>query len=434
MTLAAPLRLSLLPRLGADDAIVAAGVEFGSDFTGRPTASLAVYARGAKPELVWRVGLLGFDADGNDRDMSYLVSARDGHIVDRWSNIETIITRPPPPPPPTPCIGIAATGTGKSLYAGSVGIGTTKCGASYELQDMGRGRAFSYDMKNKTSGGSAFTDADNAWGNGSVSDRASAAVDAHYGLAKTFDYFKKVHGRNGVANDGKGVNARVHYGSSYVNAAWVNSCFCINFGDGNTVYAPLVSLDIAGHETSHGITSRTAKLSMSGEPGGLNESTSDIFGSMVEFYAANSADPGDFTIGEKVVIAGAGKALRYMFKPSRDGASYDCWVTGLGTKDAHYTSGIGNHFYYLLSQGAVAPPGYSYTPSQLVCSGPTTLTAIGRAKAEKIWYRALTVYMVSSTNYAGARVATLNAARDLYGLGGTEYKAVAAAWNAVNVN
>ena len=136
MTLAAPLRLSLLPRLGADDAIVAAGVEFGSDFTGRPTASLAVYARGAKPELVWQVGLRGFDADGNDRDMSYLVSARDGHVVERWSNIETIITRPPPPPPPTPCIGIAATGSGKSLYAGSVSIGTTKCGASYELQDM----------------------------------------------------------------------------------------------------------------------------------------------------------------------------------------------------------------------------------------------------------------------------------------------------------
>jgi len=60
--------------------------------------------------------------------------------------------------------------------------------------------------------------------------------------------------------------------------------------------------------------------------------------------------------------------------------------------------------------------------------------AIGRAKAEKIWYRALTVYMTSSTNYKGARAATLSAATDLYGLNSTEYKAVAAAWTAVAVN
>jgi Zn-dependent metalloprotease len=433
MTLSAPLRLSLRPAVSAEDAIVAAGVEFGSDFTGRPGASLAIDARGAKPLLVWQVGLRGNDADGNERDMNYLVSARDGRVVDRWSNIETFtLPGTTPPPPPTPCTGTAASGLGKSLYAGNVAIGTTKCGTSYELQDMARGRGFSYDMKNKTAGGTSFTDADNTWGNNAVSDRASAGVDAHYGVATTFDYYKNVHGRNGVANDGKGVSARVHYGSGYANAAWVDSCFCINFGDGNATYSALVSLDIAGHETSHGVTSRTAKLVYSGESGALNEATSDIFGSMVEFYASNGADPGDYTIGEKVVAGGG--ALRYMFKPSRDGASFDCWFTGIGQKNAHYTSGVGNHFYYLLAQGAVSPPGYSYTPAQLVCNGNTALTAIGRAKAEKIWYRALTVYMTSNTNYAGARTATLNAAKDLYGLNGTEYKAVAAAWSAVSVN
>jgi len=434
LTLAAPLRLSLRPRLSADDAVVSAGVEFGSDFIGRPSAALAVYARSASPQLVWRVVLLGADADGNGRDMTYLVSARDGRIVERWSNIETII-RPGPAPAPTPCTGSAASGLGKSLYSGNVAIGTTKCGTSFELQDMGRGRAFSYDLNNKTSGGTAFKDADNTWGNNSTSDRASAGVDAHYGVATTFDYFKNVHGRNGIANDGKGAQARVHYGLNYANAAWVDSCFCMNFGDGNgTTYSPLVSLDVAGHEMSHGVTSRTANLAYVGESGGLNEATSDIFGSMVEFYAGNAADPGDFTIGEKVVLAGGGQALRYMFKPSRDGASVDCWASGIGSKNTHYSSGVGNHFYYLLAQGAVAPAGYSYTPAQLVCNGNTALTAIGRAKAEKIWYRALTVYMTSSTNYAGARAATLNAAKDLYGLNGTEYKAVAAAWSAVSVN
>ena len=72
----------------------------------------------------------------------------------------------------------------------------------------------------------------------------------------------------------------MHYGSSYVNASWSDACFCVNFGDGNATYSPLVSLDIAGHELSHGVTNRTAKLAKSGEAGGLGESTSDIFGSM----------------------------------------------------------------------------------------------------------------------------------------------------------
>ena len=435
-TMSAPLRLSLRPAISAEEAIVAAGAEFGSDFTGRPTASLAIHARGPQPELVWNVDLKGMDADGNERDMRYLVSARDGRIVDRWSEIQTALPpRPGPGPSPTPCAGTAGSGIGRSMYAGNVSIGTTKCGTSWEMQDMGRGRAFTFDLNNKTSGGTAFKDADNTWGNNTNADRATAGVDAHFGVATTFDYFKNVHGRNGIGNDGKGAQARVHYGLNYANASWSDTCFCMNFGDGNgTTYSPLVSLDIAGHEMSHGVTGRTAALAKTGEAGGLNESTSDIFGSMVEFYAANAADAGDFTIGEKVVVAGGLNALRYMFKPSRDGASKDCWYSAIGTANSHYSSGVGNHFFYLLSQGAVSPAGYGYTPAQLVCAGPTTLVAIGRAKAEKIWYRALTVYMTSSSNYANARVATMNAARDLYGLNSTEQKAVAAAWSAVNVN
>ena len=72
--------------------------------------------------------------------------------------------------------------------------------------------------------------------------------------------------------------------------------------------------------------------------------------------------------------------------------------------------------------------------SDLVCNGNTGLAGIGRAAAQQIWYRALTVYFTSNTNYAAARVATLNSATDLYGAGSTQYKAVAAAWDAVNVH
>ena len=105
----------------------------------------------------------------------------------------------------------------------------------------------------------------------------------------------------------------------------------------------------------------------------------------------------------------------------------------------HYSSGVANHFYYLLAEGAVVPAGFgagtwaNLSPSSLVCNGNTSLTGIGRTAAAKIWYRALTVYMTSSTNYAAARAATLSAATDLYGAGSSQYNAVAAAWTAVSV-
>ena len=126
-------------------------------------------------------------------------------------------------------------------------------------------------------------------------------------------------------------------------------------------------------------------------------------------------------------------ALRYMDKPSKDGNSVDYWSSSVGNLDVHYSSGVANHFAYLLAEGSGAKTinGVSYDSPT---SNGKTVTGIGREKLGQIWYRALTVYMTSSTNYAGARTATLNAAKDLYGAGSTEYNAVAAAWSAVNVN
>jgi Zn-dependent metalloprotease len=217
----------------------------------------------------------------------------------------------------------------------------------------------------------------------------------------------------------------------------------MTFGDGDNgvTINPMIALDVAGHEMSHGVTSRTAGLVYSGESGGLNEATSDIFGTMVEFYANNPSDPADYLIGEKVYARNptGTLALRYMFKPSLDGASPDCYSSGLGNLDVHYSSGVANHFYYLLAQGAVVPAGFgagttaNLTPASLVCNGNTAIKGIGRTAAQRIWYRALTVHMTSNTNYAGARAATLSAATDLYGASSAQFNAVAAAWNAVSV-
>ncbi|MCP9963269.1 M4 family metallopeptidase [Streptomyces somaliensis] len=206
----------------------------------------------------------------------------------------------------------------------------------------------------------------------------------------------------------------------------------MTYGDGANNSKPLISIDVAGLEMTHGLTSRTAGLRYSGESGGLNESTSDIIGTSVEFYANNSRDLGDHLIGEKVDIRGNGTPLRHMDKPSKDGSSADYWFSSVGGLDVHHSSGVGNHFFYLLPEGSGAKTvnGVGYRSPTY---GGVSVTGIGRAKAYRIWYRALSVCMTSTTTYAGARAATLRAASDPYGSTGAEYQALARAWTAVNV-
>ncbi|MGW4173654.1 M4 family metallopeptidase [Streptomyces chartreusis] len=393
--------------------------------TSRP--ELVVDALHGAPKLAWRTDAVAQDSLGNPVARTVLTDAGTGRQIDAWDSIET------------------ASGDGKSLYAGTVPLETTASGSSYQLKDATRGGTYTGDAANRTdlcilticldrAPATVFTDADNHWGTGASADRSTAAVDAQYGTDATWDYYRQVHGRNGIAGDGKGSFNRVHYGNAYNNAFWDDSCFCMTYGDGDgTQLGPLVSLDVAGHEMSHGVTSKTAALTYSGESGGLNEATSDIFGSLVEFHAGNSSDPGDYLIGEKIVRSGLGRdALRYMDKPSKDGVSVDCWSTSTAQLDVHYSSGVGNHFAYLLAEGSGAKTINGVSYNSPTCDGPS-VSGIGRAKLGKIWYRALTVYMTSSTKYAGARTATLSAAKDLYGTGSAEERAVAAAWSAVNV-
>lgn len=126
-----------------------------------------------------------------------------------------------------------------------------------------------------------------------------------------------------------------------------------------------------------------------------------------------------------------------MSQPSIDGSSYDCYSALLWTLDVHESSGVANHFFFLLAEGTSSAFGTSKT-----CTGTdafeatgtdVSLIGIGKDKAAKIWYRALTTYMTSTTKYSGARAATLNAASDLYGATSSEYDAVDDAWTAVNV-
>ena len=208
----------------------------------------------------------------------------------------------------------------------------------------------------------------------------------------------------------------------------------MRYGDGDATTYPLVALDVAGHEMSHGVTSRSANLTYRGESGGLNEATSDIFGTMVEFYANNANDAGDYVIGEEIYRS---YNPATQLHPPHGQAVHGRWQPGLlddphQSVDVHYSSGPANHFFYLLSEGSGAKTINGIAYNSPTCNG-TTVTGIGRAQAAAIWYRALTVYMTSSTTYSGAKVATTNAATDLYGAASTQVAAVKAAWAAVAV-
>ncbi|WP_329160723.1 M4 family metallopeptidase [Streptomyces sp. NBC_01717] len=369
-----------------------------------------VWMAQGKPQLAYETVVGGLQDDGTPNELHVITDASTGAKLYEWQAIET--------------------GTGNTQYSGQVTLGTAP---SYTLTDTTRGNHKTYNLNHGTSGtGTLFSGSDDIWGNGSPSNVETAAADAHYGAAETWDYYKNVQGRTGIRGDGVGAYSRVHYGNNYVNAFWDDSCFCMTYGDGSGNAAPLTSLDVAAHEMTHGVTSATAGLVYSGESGGLNEATSDIMAAAVEFYSNNATDKGDYLVGEKIDINGDGTPLRYMDKPSKDGASKDAWYSGIGGVDVHYSSGPANHFFYLLSEGSGAKTinGVSYNSPT---SDGLPVTGIGRDKAALIWFKALTTKFSSTTNYAAARTGTLAAAGELYGTTSAEYKAVADAWAGVNV-
>ncbi|MFG2884351.1 M4 family metallopeptidase [Streptomyces sp. NPDC048297] len=414
----ASLKAQITPAKAEKQAVGAAHT-LGSAQSTADGARKVIWAGSGKPVLAYETVVGGLQDDGTPNQLHVITDAATGKKLFEYQGIEN------------------ATGTGKTLYSGTVSLTTTQSGSSYNLTDASRGGHKTYNLARKTSGkGTLVSNTTNTFGTGTASSSSSdqtAAADAAYGAAETWDFYKSTFGRSGIKNDGVGAYSRVHYGNAYVNAFWDDSCFCMTYGDGSANTDPLTSLDVAGHEMSHGVTSNTAGLNYSGESGGLNEATSDIFGTGVEFFANNASDPGDYLIGEKIDINGDGTPLRYMDKPSKDGGSADYWSSTVGTKDVHYSSGVANHFFYLLSEGSGAKTinGVSYNSPT---SNGSTVTGIGRDKALQIWYKALTTYMTSTTNYKAARTATLSAATALYGSGSAEYNAVAAAWSGVNVN
>ncbi|MGW4808288.1 M4 family metallopeptidase [Kitasatospora sp. NPDC004272] len=387
--------------------------------TNLDTSQLVVWAVGKVPVLAYRNTVTGAGEAGADSREAVLLDAASGVVLDQYEVNQTV------------------SGTGNGVNVGQVSIETSQGGSGYTLTDALHGSTVVYDSYNSPQSNPAqnartFSKSSNSWGNGSTSSRESAAVDASYGLAKTWDFYKNTFNRSGIRNDGRGAPAYVHVDNQLLNAFYDDSCFCMSFGDGSSQNGntPLTALDVSGHEMSHGVTAATANLNYSGESGGLNEATSDIFGTMVEFYANNATDPGDYYIGEKLRMGNG--YLRRMDNPAADGSSLSCYSSRAGQVDVHYSSGIANHFFYLAAEGTGAKTIGGLPHNGTPCNGDT-FSGIGKDKAAAIWYRALSTYMTSTTNYSSARTATLQAASDLYGANSQERYIVSKAWAAVSL-
>ena len=417
--------ISTVPNLKPADAIRAAKKMYaGSKYlTEAPKADLWIYPASETNRLAYRVSMKRMDGSNETAMPVIFVDAQTGEKLFQYDNFQT--------------------GTGNSLYSGTVVVGTTRVASTFYMENLTRStipaRHGTFNYNNTTTTVSRVTDTDDIWD--TTINRA--AVDAQYGGEATLEYFRRVHGRLGM--DGTGgpsantaidgttplISSRVHYGTNYNNAGWNGSFMIYGDGDGTT-FGPLVTIDIAGHELTHGVTEFTANLTYANESGALNESMSDVFGTMVNRFAKPAS--WNWQIGEECYTPGngTGDALRYMnnphsaansgFTPDDDPDHYTERYTGSSDNGGvHINSGIANYAFYLLAQGGTHH------------IGGTTVTGIGPDHAEQIWYKALSAYMTASTNFAGARTATLSAATQLYGAGSADYAAVAQAWCAVGV-
>jgi Zn-dependent metalloprotease len=319
---------------------------------------------------------------------------------------------------------VAATGT--AVYSGNVSFETTLLSpGTYSLEDVAR-KVYTYNLQSSTNFGLAvdFTNSTTTWGK-------DYSIDAHWGMTKVFDYWKNEHNRTSYDGAGSNMVSFLNYDISYNNAFWTGDFMVYGSGTGmfNSGFEPLVSLDVCSHELGHGICEYTAGLVYSRESGAMNEGFSDIWGAVVENYAA--PDKQMWSMGEELRVG----ALRSMSNPNLytdpDCHSGTHWVNVIGCNPTggndycgvHTNSGVLNYWFYLLTVGG---KGKNDLNNDFEVAG------IGVSKAADITY-ATELVLNSTDDYADCRTASINAAVTLYGNCSREVEAVTRAWHAVGV-
>ncbi|WP_080903391.1 M4 family metallopeptidase [Parabacteroides sp. Marseille-P3160] len=365
------------------------------------------------------------------RNLIY-VDAITGDILDTESKIYYINTQ----------------GTAATRYSGTRNIIADSFTGGFRLREIRSNiRIETYNMRaqgTNYSGATDFVDNNNSWTTAEFhnTNMDDAAIDAHWGSEVTYNYFNTVHGRNSWNGSGGPILNYVHTNlmafdyPNNANAFWDGQR--MTYGDGNSCYDPLTSLDIVAHEISHGINSTTAKMKYEGESGALNEALSDIWAACVESWAASEKQT--WLIGEDITLCQ--DAFRSMSNPKALGQpnTYQSplplengfwWPTNDCSKDncgVHINSGVPNFWFFLLVNGGTGTNdiGDSYF-----------VNGIGIDHAAKIVYRAETVILASNdeqvVTFNKFRNATITAASHLYGADSPEVISTTNAWYAVGV-
>ena len=261
---------------------------------------------------------------------------------------------------------------------------------------------------------------------GGPKSRDPRVNEAYDGAGATYKIFKKIFLRNSIDDRGMRIDSTVHYGVDYENAFWNGRQMVYGDGDG-VIFGPFTkALDVLGHELTHGITQQEAGLNYRGEPGALNESFSDVFGSLTKQYKLRqTAEKADWLIGQGLLLPKVkAKAIRSMKSPGtayddpllgkdpQPGHMDDYVVTEEDNGGVHLNSGIPNRAFYEL---AIRLKGYAWE------------------KAGQIWYKTLTEKLRPNSGFRDAMTMTVTAAAELYGSNSIEQKAVREAWDEVGI-
>ncbi len=242
--------------------------------------------------------------------------------------------------------------------------------------------------------------------------------DAYDSAGDTFDFYAQVLERNSIDGRGMRIDSTIHYGRHFNNAFWNGRQMVYGDGDGKLFSGFAKAIDVVGHELTHGVTQHSVPgggLVYEGESGALNESISDVFGTLVKQWKRNEdVRTSNWLIGEGILSQEHGKAMRSMSHPGTawSGDDQPADMTGfVQDGDVHTNSGIPNHAFFLAATGI---GGYAWQ------------------RAGRIWYRALQMLQPTAT-FQSAAQATIAAAAFVCGDGSTEQKAVQAAWRKVKV-
>lgn len=399
-----PALASIEPVVTADQAATLTRVRFpGGQTATHSIPELAILARsGEAARLAWTFEL----TVGYSQAWRVVVSATSGELLSRESRI---------------CTANVA-GRGIDLLGTTRNLNVWQSGATYYLIDASkpsfdnrfnplvdaRGVILIADAQAKPL--AQLTDSDviyvtssspNSW---TVRD----GVSASYCFSQTYDYFRDRHGRNSYDNQGTTLTALVRIGG-LDNAFWNGAVGMMGFGDAKPYAA---SLDVIGHEVTHGVVEKSAGLVYQNQPGALNEAFADIFGEMTE--ARTDGQP-DWLLGTRL-----GSPIRNMKDPaafnlpSRMSEFRNLPNTDAGDHGGvHYNSSIINRAFYQLAAGLP--------------------NAIGLIAAERIFYRALTVHLLAQSQFIDARLATITSAEELFGVGTAQALRTAEAFDSVEI-